>query len=512
MRCFKAFFAGTLLLLLVPVTSVAADSAEPIDDARWSPIASGWAGTDSAEELLASAVGGGVASPPVGLWTADRLTGSGDWCLGDDTDSDRPGDLGADLLWFSSIGACQSVHSAMTFTVFTARPAELIEVVIDSDLDETTGCDGFDLFYLATEGVGDVDPPAVITQVMTPTCDEGSWTAHEAGYGERGPDRLLTRWEIPGQWSRESSWYVGVANADGSGYDSSWTHYLSLPYLVECGGQPSGSPNADGGYWLAGLDGSMWDFGSAPHYGHACNSGNAAGRLVDLETVPFDDNGVERTTWVALYAGGQVLLGSGAFGVAEAPQPWQVGAIEAVALIPRHGIEFPHLHDFWVVYDNGAVATVSWEDMPWYGDLRDLSLNQPIIDAVGTPDGQGYWLVGLDGGVFSFGTATFRGSMGGLPLNEPVVAMVADPDGEGYWLVASDGGVFAFDAPFQGSIPGVLVPGQQLNRPIVGMVPYGNGYLMLGSDGGVFNFSDKPFVGSLGADPHTAPIVSVAAP
>jgi hypothetical protein len=42
------------------------------------------------------------------------------------------------------------------------------------------------------------------------------------------------------------------------------------------------------------------------------------------------------------------------------------------------------------------------------------------------------------------------------------------------------------------------------------MVPYGNGYLMVASDGGVFDFSDKPFTGSLGNNPPTRPITSVA--
>jgi hypothetical protein len=43
------------------------------------------------------------------------------------------------------------------------------------------------------------------------------------------------------------------------------------------------------------------------------------------------------------------------------------------------------------------------------------------------------------------------------------------------------------------------------------MVPFGNGYLMVGADGGIFNFSDKPFNGSLGANPPASPVVAVAA-
>ena len=42
-----------------------------------------------------------------------------------------------------------------------------------------------------------------------------------------------------------------------------------------------------------------------------------------------------------------------------------------------------------------------------------------------TPDGDGYWLVASDGGIFAFGDATFHGSTGGTPLNEPIVGMAA---------------------------------------------------------------------------------------
>ena len=143
-----------------------------------------------------------------------------------------------------------------------------------------------------------------------------------------------------------------------------------------------------------------------------------------------------------------------------------------------------------------------------------IALNGPILDSIPTPSGQGYYMVGSDGGIFAFGDARFVGSMGGQPLNAPVQSLVPDPDGSGYWLVASDGGVFAFDAPFRGSMGGV-----KLNAPVTGMVPFGNGYLMVATDGGAFNFSDQPFSGSLagtGADPadrrrrHQAPLTPAA--
>ncbi len=121
------------------------------------------------------------------------------------------------------------------------------------------------------------------------------------------------------------------------------------------------------------------------------------------------------------------------------------------------------------------------------------------------PSPRGYWLVGSDGGIFSFGQAQFYGSTGSLHLQRPVVGIVPTADHGGYWLDASDGGVFSYgDTQFYGSIPGVgLHPagsGQpnSLNAPIVGMVPSidDGGYFMVASDGGVFAFGDAHFAGS----------------
>jgi hypothetical protein len=117
----------------------------------------------------------------------------------------------------------------------------------------------------------------------------------------------------------------------------------------------------------------------------------------------------------------------------------------------------------------------------------------------------GYWLVGSDGGIFTFGAAQFYGSTGALKLQRPVVGITPTSDLGGYWLVASDGGIFTFgDAGFFGSIPGLgFAPAgsgaaKKLNAPIVGMVPSsdGGGYFMVGSDGGVFAFGDAKFEGS----------------
>ncbi len=146
-------------------------------------------------------------------------------------------------------------------------------------------------------------------------------------------------------------------------------------------------------------------------------------------------------------------------------------------------------------------VTLSGADAAYYR----LSYGANSGDFIVRGGPHGYWLVGSDGGIFTFGSAGFYGSTGSLKLQRPVVGITPTTNKGGYWLDASDGGVFAFgDAGFYGSIPGLgLHPAgsglpNSLNAPIVGMVPSadGGGYFMVASDGGVFAFGDAKFAGS----------------
>jgi polyvinyl alcohol dehydrogenase (cytochrome) len=145
----------------------------------------------------------------------------------------------------------------------------------------------------------------------------------------------------------------------------------------------------------------------------------------------------------------------------------------------------------------------------FYGSLGGVRLAAPIVGAVPTVDRKGYWLVASDGGVFSFGDAKFYGSTGGTRLAQPVVGMAAAPDGKGYWLVARDGGVFAFGpgARFEGSTGGT-----HLNAPVVAMAAdvATAGYWLFAADGGVFSFG-APFYGSTGGIRLVRPVVGAAA-
>ena len=152
-------------------------------------------------------------------------------------------------------------------------------------------------------------------------------------------------------------------------------------------------------------------------------------------------------------------------------------------------------------------------DATWFGDGSAIQHRSPTwlpfgsrIDyfsgTASTPDGGGYWLVGIDGGVFAYGDAGFYGSMGGQSVNAPVAGIARTPNGHGYWLVSWDGGVFAFgDAQFSGSMA---------DKPLVALMvgiagnPDGPGYWTVAQDGGVFAFGGAPFLGSIAA--HSPPI------
>ncbi len=164
-------------------------------------------------------------------------------------------------------------------------------------------------------------------------------------------------------------------------------------------------------------------------------------------------------------------------------------------------------HDgYWLVGGDGGVF--SFGTAQFYGSTGGRSLTKPVVGIASAASGAGYWFVASDGGVFSFGPdAKFFGSMGGTVLNKPVVAIAGTASGKGYWLAASDGGIFSFgDAKFFGSMGGTV-----LNQPVVAMAatPSGKGYWLATSDGGIFSFGDAKFYGSLGGTALNKPVVGL---
>jgi hypothetical protein len=229
-----------------------------------------------------------------------------------------------------------------------------------------------------------------------------------------------------------------------------------------------------------------------------------------------------RRSWsvrlVALLAITAALIGAGSAGQVASAAPGDaansVRAFGAPDLGPAAGLQLnapvldiaahPNGNGYWLVSGDGGVFTFG--DAHFFGSTGGLPLKAPAIGMAASRDGNGYWIAATDGGVFSFGNAGFMGSLGSLHLNSPVLSITATPSGRGYWLTAADGGVFAFgDAEFHGSASGIA------QRPIVAMAATrsGHGYYLLAADGGVFAFGDAAFRGAA-VDPTGAPSVGIA--
>jgi len=143
----------------------------------------------------------------------------------------------------------------------------------------------------------------------------------------------------------------------------------------------------------------------------------------------------------------------------------------AVASVAPRTAELPH-----TAFPDIPGAPVAFGSAKGHGNAPG-HLNAPIVGMAATPNGDGYWLVASDGGIFSFGNAGYHGSMGARHLNAPIVGMAATPNGDGYWLVASDGGIFSFgNAGYHGSMAT-----SHLVNPIAAIAtgPGGNGYWLL---------------------------------
>jgi hypothetical protein len=115
--------------------------------------------------------------------------------------------------------------------------------------------------------------------------------------------------------------------------------------------------------------------------------------------------------------------------------------------------------------DLGAGGGGHWDCGPAFplGQVLDMARGGTTttgggaVEICGTPSGNGYWVCGSDGGVFTYGDAQFFGSLGNEDLAAPIVSMTATPSGRGYWLLGQDGGVFTFgDAGFYGAATGVI--------------------------------------------------------
>ncbi|MGO9195836.1 MAG: hypothetical protein ACLQK4_01745 [Acidimicrobiales bacterium] len=161
-----------------------------------------------------------------------------------------------------------------------------------------------------------------------------------------------------------------------------------------------------------------------------------------------------------------------------------------------------------LVSANGTVT--SFGHAGNFGGAQDIHLAAPIVGMATTPDGLGYWLIGQDGGVLTFGDAKYFGSLGGLkhtPAHD-IIALVPTADGQGYWLCDASGVVTSFgDAP---KLPSLRLAATHV--PIVGFTVLRDqrGAWVVNADGVVFHLGQSHLYGSIRSKTPRPPIVGIA--
>jgi hypothetical protein len=258
--------------------------------------------------------------------------------------------------------------------------------------------------------------------------------------------------------------HVVAASAplDGAGYvifgnDGGAFAYGSMTFQGSEGGATLASPMIGGavrpqgdGYWMCSEDGGVFAFGAATFYGNmVAHDPPLAAPISGMAAAPGGDG-----YWLCSRDGGVYAFGPGAgfFGSAVAPP---LGTNVIVGISPTEtGL------GYWLVSIFGSVYA--------YGDAQYAG--NPTIPTNVTVKGiagygnDGYFVVydGPTHGVVGMGPAgivpvepTAYNNWKAATLADPIVGIFRSPGQEGFWVVGGDGGIYSFGVnQFYGSLPG----------------------------------------------------------
>jgi hypothetical protein len=219
---------------------------------------------------------------------------------------------------------------------------------------------------------------------------------------------------------------VGMAaNPGGGGYwlvaaDGGVFNFGNAPFEGSMGGVTLSAPvvgmaayPGGGGYWLIGSDGALYAFGSAPAYG-SMHGHPLAQPMIGIASTP---NG-----------GGIYMVGADGgvfnFGTAGCLGLPGIGVtVTNIVSVQTDTATDGSGGCFWLASSTGAVYAMfggSQSSPSWlakfFGSMGSTTLANPVVGITSTPDGQGYWLAGNDGGLFTFGESAFLGAMSGYPI------------------------------------------------------------------------------------------------
>lgn len=270
----------------------------------------------------------------------------------------------------------------------------------------------------------------------------------------------------------------------------------TTPSLSQLSGTPIAvsiltAPSAPQGYWLVARDGGIFSF-HRPFYGST-----GAIRL-NRPIVGMAASNDEGGYWMVGADGGIFGFGDAIYQGSLPSRGMLVSNVVAI-------VSDPSTNGYYIIASNGSV----WNfNAPQLGDLPFFGFHvNNIVGGAMTPDDKGLYLVGADGKVYNLqGDGQLQGDASNLHLNAPMVGMAVDPLTGGYWLLGQDGGVFSYNAPFYGSTGNL-----KLNQPVIAMSSTGDGggYWFTALDGGVFSYGDAQFWGSTGAIRLNQPVIGI---
>ncbi len=257
----------------------------------------------------------------------------------------------------------------------------------------------------------------------------------------------------------------------------------------------------DHGYWLVASDGGIFSFGAARFFG------STAGTVLQRPVTGISPTPDRRGYWLVAADGGVFAYGDAGY----------VGSIPGLGIAPA-GSTGPGTHldqpivavvpsvdggGYLMLASDGGVF--AFGDAHFAGSCPGIGgCNGRAVALLPDAGGLGYWLVTSTGAVYAFGGAPYDGGAG--TVSSPITSAVRTPDGGGYYLLAVDGGVFPFGDAVDFGTPTVGTEILTAHTAIVATAS-GDGYWVAGADGGIDGYGFAPYDGSMAGKPLNAPVV-----